>query len=117
MTSLSAATMPWQDTMDEVNRLEAVVADPKKPFESMYKARDVLEILKNSLAVDQDTKPENKIRTGVLNFRIGRNHLDTEETGDAEKHLALALTVLLPPLWVDQLEKARVLLNNDETKD
>ena len=117
MTSLSAATMPWQDTMDEVNRLEAVVADPKKPFESMYKARDVLKILKNSLAVDQDTKPENKIRTGVLNFRIGRNHLDTEETGDAEKHLALALTVLLPPLWVDQLEKARVLLNNDDTKD
>ena len=126
MASLTAGKIPFKDTMDEVNRLESISADPKKPYESMYKARDVLLMLKASLCVKLDASSEKdkadnaatqNIQRGVINFRLGRNHLDTEESGDAEKHLNLALQVLLPSKWVDQLEKCRDLLNDETKKD
>ena len=64
-----------------------------------------------------DSNNVQKIQVAVVNFRIGRNHLDTEESGDAEKHLDMALQVLLPSMWVDQLEQCRKLLSDDTTKD
>ena len=113
LTSTSA--MPFKETMDEATRLENIVGDPKKPYESMYKARDVMKLLKASF--EPTTNPQHVILTAVVNFRMGRNFLDTEESGDGEKHLEMALRVLLPPLWVDQLEQARTLLSDDATKD
>ena len=130
MTSLMELPMEFKSTMDEVNRLECADADPKKPYESLYKARSVLEILKASLTTsiskndgnstddsNSDSNNVQKIQVAVVNFRIGRNHLDTEESGDAEKHLDMALQVLLPSMWVDQLEQCRKLLSDDTTKD
>jgi hypothetical protein len=115
MASLASA-MPFKETMDEASRLENIAADPKKPYESMYKARDVMNMLK--LSLESSNKDNSKqVLIAVTNFRLGRNFLDTEESGDGEKHLEMAMTVLLPPLWVDQLQQAKTLFRNDDTKD
>ena len=41
-------TLPWEETLAEADRLEHHDADPKRPYEFMYKARDVLRLLRDS---------------------------------------------------------------------
>jgi tetratricopeptide (TPR) repeat protein len=112
---MTSFAMPFRETMEEATRLENAEADPKKPYESYYKARDVMKMLKDSL--NPDTDSTHKMLEAVVNFRIGRNYLDTEESGDGEKHLEMALKVLLPPRWIEQLEQAKKLLSDEATKN
>ena len=129
MSSLSVAArppLPWDDTMAEADRLESSEADPKKPYEFKYKARDVLQLLRASLECDDLTDSKSSAKIAVLDYRLGKNFLDTEETHDAETHLLRALKNLLPKTWddalraskdedVDQQDLAHSLANQVET--
>ena len=126
---MASLSLPWADTLAEADRLERRAADPKKPYEFMYQARDVLTLLRGSLAPpesgdgqqqqpEQPPPPQQQQKTtqtstqrqqqvAVLDYRLGKNYLDTEETHDAEKHLMCALTTMLPEAWAQALQAQR----------
>ena len=99
---MAALALPWEETLAEADRLEHHDADPKRPYEFMYKARDVLRLLRDSPQLTRQ-------KMAVLDYRLGKNFLDTEETHDAEKHLMLALATMLPGAW------NKALRPNEET--
>mgnify|MGYP007072131371 CR=1 FL=1 len=126
---MASLSLPWADTLAEADRLERRAADPKKPYEFMYQARDVLTLLRGSLAPPESgdgqqqqpqqppppqqqqkttqTSTQRQQQVAVLDYRLGKNYLDTEETHDAEKHLMCALTTMLPEAWAQALQAAR----------
>ena len=99
--------MPFQDALDEADRLEALENDEETPYKTMYQARDVLRVLRSSL-VSQAAKVANAARSGaddstkhaantssdsneargdaedlrrkiaIVNYRLGKNHPDTQ---------------------------------------
>jgi KIF-binding protein len=89
----------FQETLENVDVLMGKPADPSKPYEYKYIAREHLQ----SLQSHERMKQKDHISTAaeaLIEYILGVNHFETEEITESDKHynkcLALLLSLPLP---------------------
>ena len=110
MTSITDAAKPdLKEIIHEADKLEKEENDPRTPFKTFYKAREILVKKRDELLKESDKLKklgtncipiDNAI--GVLNYRIGKNFYTTEENHDAQVHLEKAILQLAPEKWNEE---------------
>jgi len=110
MTSIADAAKPdLKEILNEADKLEKEENDPRTPFKTFYKAREILVKKRDELLKESDKLKklgtncipiDNAI--GVLNYRIGKNFYTTEENHDAQVHLEKAILQLAPEKWNEE---------------
>lgn len=104
-----------QATLEQVESLMSADADPKRPFDFKYKARELLEQLKSSPYVGSDKPTPGTAALAIIEYLLGGNHFETEEITQGEIHYRLALDLFLglgPTGYIPYLNTVQDLLNS-----
>ena len=84
----------FQETLEKVDRLMGMQADPSKPYEHKYTARELLQSLLSSDRIQQGD-PISRSAEALIEYILGVNHFETEEITESDKHYQKCLTLLL----------------------
>lgn len=104
-----------QSELERVESLMVTQADPKRPYDFKYKAREVLEQLKTSPHLTPDSHPKSIPALAIIEYLLGGNHFETEEITQGEIHYRRSLDLFLsltPSGYISYLNTIQDLLNS-----
>lgn len=104
-----------QASLEQVEALMAADADPKRPYDFKYQARELLCQLKASPCLGADKPIKGTVALAIIEYLLGGNHFETEEITQGEIHYRLALDLFLgldPVNYLPYLNTVQDLLNS-----
>lgn len=81
----------FQYKIDEASIYAAIPADEERPYDGYYKARDILKEILGDKVLSDETDLDVLSIKGVLNYQLGVNFFETEETGQSKAYFVKAL--------------------------
>lgn len=84
----------FQETLERVDLLMGMNADPKKPFEHKYLAREQLQALLSHERM-KESDDLSRAAEALVEYILGVNHFETEEITESDKHYNRCLLLLL----------------------
>jgi hypothetical protein len=112
----------FEDVCIEADRLSRIVDPEEKPYESKYKANEVMDkyrrdfLARKLVSFTGGKKSDYKVSgrfTALLDYRMAKNHMETEEPQSAEPRLADCLDFFFPGL-VEKCYAVKEVLGEDD---
>ena len=81
----------FQYKIDEAAAISVIPAPEERPYDNFYKAKEILKGILSDEALKDETNMDVVAMKAVLNFQLGQNLFETEETSGAKNYIITAM--------------------------